>query len=36
MPTTPSERTVIVLSENRRVIVADRKTTTADRTVEVT
>jgi hypothetical protein len=36
MATTSAERTVRIAAENRTVIVVDRKTTSADRTIKVT
>lgn len=36
MATTTAERTVLIPKENRTVIIAERKTTSADRTVHVT
>jgi hypothetical protein len=36
MATTSAERTVKIAAENRTVIVVDRRTTPADRTIKVT
>jgi len=35
MVTTPAERTVKVIAESRVVIIADKRKTSGDRTVEV-
>jgi len=35
MATTPKERTIIVLAENRTVIISDKRTTSDERTADV-